>query len=381
MIYLDNAGTTKTLTDVINKMSYVMTENYGNPASISKFGLSAEKEIRKTADIISKNIFCKPDEVFFTSGGTESDNWSIFGIQKAYHRNGNHLITTKIEHPAIKNPLKTLEEQGSEVTYVSVDKQGYVNLEELKNAIRPDTILVSVIFVNNEIGTIQDLTEIGKIIKETNPNTIFHVDAVQGFGKHPINVMKMKIDLLSFSSHKIHGSKGCGGLFVKKGVKLPPLILGGGQQNNMRGGTENTVGVAGLGVACEEAFASMSENASNIASLKQQLATGILDMENTEINGDLENGSPYILNATFKGLRSEVLLHSLEAREIYVSAGSACDSKKQVGSAVLGALGLSFEHINGAIRFSFSKFTTKDEIDECLKVLKEIVPFLRKYNR
>lgn len=381
MIYLDNSATTKTLPTVIEKMTEMMTVNYGNPATITKFGLVAEKEIKNTAQIIAKNIGAKADEIYFTSGGTESDNWAIFGIQKPYKRNGSHIITTKIEHLAIKNPIKYLEDNGSEITYISVDNKGYLNLDELRKSIRPDTILVSIIFVNNEVGTIQDLVEIGKIIKEVNPKTLFHVDAVQGFGKHTLNMLKMKIDLMSFSGHKIHGAKGTGGLFVKKGVKLSPMILGGGQQNGMRGGTENTVGVAGLGVACDEAFSNMADNLDKVSAVKKQLADGILNIENTEVNGDLENGSPYVLNVTFKGLRSEVLLHSLEAKEIYVSAGSACDSKKQVGSAVLGALGFNFEHINGAIRFSFSRFTTPDEISECLKALNEVVPFLRKYNR
>lgn len=382
MIYLDNSATTKALPEVIEKMTDMMTTNYGNPASISKFGLSADKEIRNTAQIIAKNICCKPDEIFFTSGGTESDNWAIFGIQRAYRRNGNHIITTKIEHPAIKLPLEELaSEHSTEVTYISVDSNGYVDIDELKNSVRDDTILVSIIFVNNEVGTIQDLGLISKAIKSINSKVVFHVDAVQGFGKHDINVVKMGIDLLSFSGHKIHGCKGVGGLFIKKGVKLSPLILGGGQQNNMRGGTENTVCVAGLGVACDIAFSELEANLEKVSLLKQRLASGILELDGTEVNGDLANGSPYVLNVVFSGIRSEVLLHSLEAKEIYVSAGSACNSKKKVASAVLGALGYEFERINSSIRFSFSKFTTEAEVDLCLSVLAELLPFLRKYNR
>ena len=334
MIYFDNAATTRALPAVAEKMSTMLCEQYGNPASVSAMGLAAEKEIRNAAEIIARGIHCKYDEVFFTSGGTEGDNWAIYGTAEGYKRQGQHFITTEIEHPAVKNPMKLLEEKGAEVTWLKVDRQGHISLEELANAIRPDTVLVSTILVNNETGTVQDAAAIGKLIKEKNPQCLYHVDAVQAFGKYPIDVEKMKIDLLTMSGHKIHGPKGVGMLYMRKGLKVKPLMLGGGQQRGQRPGTENGPGAAALGVACDEAFKSMKESIA------------------------------YVLNVTFKGLRSEVLLHALESKGIVVSAGSACDSKKKVGSPVLTAMGLPFSEIEGAIRFSFCRYNTVEEAKE-----------------
>ena len=381
MIYLDNAATTQALPQVAEKMTQMMCETFGNPASISTMGLEVGKEIRHTAQMIAKGIRCKEEEIFFTSGGTEGDNWAIFGTAKGYNRQGNHFITTTIEHPAVKNPMKELEENGARVTWLKVDEKGYISIEELENAIEEDTVLVSIILINNETGTIQDAKKIGGIIKKKNPKTLFHVDAVQAFGKYAIDVEKMKIDLLTMSGHKIHGPKGVGMLYMRKGTKVQPLIIGGGQQNGQRGGTENGSGVAALGVAVEHAFLHMKNNLAHVNELKQALAKGILGIPDTSINGDLQEGSPYVLNATFLGLRSEVLLHSLESKNIFVSAGSACDSKKRGVSSVLGAMGLEPAQIEGAIRFSFSSYSTLEEVKECLIALEEIVPFLRKYNR
>ena len=260
MIYFDNAATTRALPAVAEKMSTMLCEQYGNPASVSAMGLAAEKEIRNAAEIIARGIHCKYDEVFFTSGGTEGDNWAIYGTAEGYKRQGQHFITTEIEHPAVKNPMKLLEEKGAEVTWLKVDRQGHISLEELANAIRPDTVLVSTILVNNETGTVQDAAAIGKLIKEKNPQCLYHVDAVQAFGKYPIDVEKMKIDLLTMSGHKIHGPKGVGMLYMRKGLKVKPLMLGGGQQRGQRPGTENGPGAAALGVACDEAFKSMKES-------------------------------------------------------------------------------------------------------------------------
>lgn len=345
-------------------------------------GLAAEKEVRHAAEIIAHGIHCKYDEIFFTSGGTEGDNWAIYGTAEGYRREGRHFITTQIEHPAVKNPMKKLEEQGCEVTWLAVDRQGHISLEELADAIRSDTVLVSIILVNNETGTIQDAAAIGKLVKEKNPKCLFHVDAVQAFGKYPIDVEKMKIDLLTMSGHKIHGPKGVGMLYMRKGLKVKPLMLGGGQQRGQRPGTENAPGAAALGVACDEAFKAMKESIEHIRAVKKVLLDGILEMPDTQLNGDsLEKASPYVLNVTFKGLRSEVLLHALESKGIVVSAGSACDSKKKVGSPVLTAMGLPFAEIEGAIRFSFCRYNTIEEAEECLKALHELVPFFRKYNR
>ncbi len=383
MIYFDNAATTRALPSVAEKLANMLCDDFANPASISKLGLMAEKEIRKSGDILSRGIRCKPEEVYFTSGGTEGDNWAIFGTAEGYHRRGKHLITTKTEHPAVKNPMKALEEKGYEVTWLGVNRHGYVDEEELKNAIRPDTILVSIILINNETGTIQDVQQLGKVIKEKNPATLFHVDAVQAFGKYPIDVQKMKIDMLTMSGHKIHGPKGVGMLYLKNGLHVKPLLLGGGQQKGQRAGTENAPGAAALAIAAEDCFKNMEGSTSHVLQVKQVLQEGILaSISDVRINGDtLDKASPYVLNITFAGVRSEVLLHSLEQEDIFVSAGSACDSKKKTGSAVLTAMGYSFEEIEGTIRFSFSRFNTVEEAEICVEKLKKIVPFLRKYNR
>ncbi len=383
MIYFDNAATTRASEQVAEKMTEMLCHNFGNPASVNKLGLQVEKEIKKTTEILSRGIHCKTNEIYYTSGGTEGDNWAIFGTAEGYQRQGKHLITTKIEHPAVKKPMETLEQKGYDITWLSVDKRGKIDLEELKQSIRKDTILVSIILINNETGVIQDVEKIGKIIKQQNENTLFHVDAVQAFGKYAIDVEKMNIDLLTMSAHKINGPKGVGMLYKRQGLKVKPYILGGGQQQGQRSGTENGAGVAGLGVAADICFQNMKKNQQTIFDVKRTLAEGILnDIADVQINGDtLEQSSPYVLNVTFKGLKSEVLLHALESKNIFVSAGSACDSKKKVGSPVLTAMGLPFNEIEGAVRFSFCQYNTVEEAQECVKQLKEIVPFLRKYNR
>ena len=383
MIYFDNAATTRASEQVAEKMTEMLCHNFGNPASVNKLGLQVEKEIKKTTEILSRGIHCKTNEIYYTSGGTEGDNWAIFGTAEGYQRQGKHLITTKIEHPAVKKPMETLEQKGYDLTWLSVDKRGKIDLEELKQSIRKDTILVSIILINNETGVIQDVEKIGKIIKQQNENTLFHVDAVQAFGKYAIDVEKMNIDLLTMSAHKINGPKGVGMLYKRQGLKVKPYILGGGQQQGQRSGTENGAGVAGLGVAADICFQNMKKNQQTIFDVKRTLAEGILnDIADVQINGDtLEQSSPYVLNVTFKGLKSEVLLHALESKNIFVSAGSACDSKKKVGSPVLTAMGLPFNEIEGAVRFSFCQYNTVEEAQECVKQLKEIVPFLRKYNR
>ena len=383
MIYFDNAATTRASEQVAEKVTEMLCHNFGNPASVNKLGLQVEKEIKKTTEILSRGIHCKINEIYYTSGGTEGDNRAIFGTAEGYQRQGKHLITTKIEHPAVKKPIETLEQKGYDITWLSVDKKGKIDLEELKQSIRKDTIFVSIILINNETGVIQDVEKIGKIIKQQNENTLFHVDAVQAFGKYAIDVEKMNIDLLTMSAHKINGPKGVGMLYKRQGLKVKPYILGGGQQQGQRSGTENGAGVAGLGVAADICFQNMKKNQQTIFDVKRTLAEGILNgIADVQINGDtLEQSSPYVLNVTFKGLRSEVLLHALESKDIFVSAGSACDSKKKVGSPVLTAMGLPFNEIEGAVRFSFCQYNTVEEAQECVKQLKEIVPFLRKYNR
>lgn len=383
MIYFDNAATTRALDEVAEKVKYMLTENFGNPSSQSIMGVNAEKEITKARKIIATSINAEPDEIYFTSGGTESDNWAVFGTAKGYFRSGRHMITTSIEHPAVFMPMKQLGETGWDITVLGVDEKGNINLDELKKSISDDTVLVSTILVNNETGTIQNAEEISKIIKNKNPKTLYHVDAVQAYGKYPINVKKMGIDMLSVSGHKIHGPKGVGFFYMKKGLRVKPIIFGGGHERGQRSGTENTPSIVGLAEAVKIDLAEMDNASKNVMLVKKTLAQGILsEIPNTYINGpSLDEGSPYVLNVSFEGLKSEVLLHSLEENEIYVSAGSACNSKKKGASTVLSALGLPQSRIEGAIRFSFSRFNTVEEAEKCIDVLKEKVAFLRKYMR
>lgn len=383
MIYFDNAATTKALDEVAERVKYMLTDNFGNPSSQSMMGVIAENEIIKARKTIASSINSEPDEVYFTSGGTESDNWAVFGTAKGYNRSGKHMITTSIEHPAVLMPMRQLEELGWDITVLGVDEKGYINIDELKESIRDDTVLVSTILINNETGTIQNAEKISKVIKSKNTKTLYHVDAVQAYGKYPINVKKMGIDMLSVSGHKIHGPKGVGFFYMKKGLKVKPIIFGGGHERGQRSGTENTPSIVGLSEAVKIDLAEMNNAAINVMSVKKTLADRILnEIPNTYINGpSLDEGSPYVLNISFDGLRSEVLLHSLEENEIYVSAGSACNSKKKGASTVLSAIGLSESRIEGAIRFSFCRFNTLDEADKCVNVLKERVAFLRKYMR
>ncbi|MBS4959595.1 MAG: cysteine desulfurase [Clostridiales bacterium] len=382
-VYFDNAATTRISDTVAAKMTDIMLHHYANPASASVIGFQSEKIITEARRTLANFINAKEEEIYFTSGGSEGDNWAIRGTAKGYHRSGKHIITTSIEHPAVTQTCRSLEQDGYEITYLSVDAHGHISLNELKSAIREDTILVSIICINNETGTVQQIEKIGKTVKEQNPKTLFHTDAVQGFGKIHIDVQKSKIDLLTASAHKIHGPKGVGFLYMKNGLKVKPLITGGEQQRNMRAGTENTAGSAALALAAKEAYEHFEENTAKVSSIKSYLAEHILsEIEDTSLNGDLlDSASPYVLNISFKNIRSEVLLHTLEERGICVSAGSACNSKNKHLSPVLTAMGIEESLITGAIRFSFSKYNTLEEAEYCMKVLREVVPFLRKYNR
>ena len=383
MIYFDNAATTRALDEVADKVKYMLLENFGNPSSQNMAGVNAENEVIKARKIIAASINAEPDEIYFTSGGTESDNWAIFGTAKGYIRSGKHMITTAIEHPAVLQPMRELEKNGWDITILGVDEKGYINIDELKAAIREDTVLVSTILINNETGTIQNAEEISKAIKSVNPHTLYHVDAVQAYGKYPINVKKMGIDMLSVSGHKVHGPKGVGFFYMKKGLKVKPIIFGGGHERGQRSGTENTPSIVGLAEAVKIDMAEMDKAVEHVKLVKKTLAEGILNrIPMTYINGpSIEEGSPYVLNIGFEGLRSEVLLHSLEEKEIYVSAGSACNSKKKGASTVLSALGIDEKRIEGAIRFSFCRYNTVEEAEQCIEILKEKVAFLRKYMR
>lgn len=381
-VYLDNSATTKAYPEVVSLVADIMTNDYGNASSMHLKGVDAEKYLKYSKETIAGIMKVKEKEIFFTSGGTESDNWALMGAAFANHRSGKHLITTKIEHPAILRTMEHLKELGFDITYLSVNQYGQISLDELRNAIRSDTILVSIMFVNNEVGAIQPIDEAGEIIKQVNPRTLFHVDAVQGFGKLRLLPKKWKIDMVSVSGHKIHGPKGTGFLYIDEKVKIKPILYGGGQQNGYRSGTENVPGVAGLGKATELIYRNLVEDTNRLYRLKQKLVSGLLKIDRVKINGPQdETGAPHIVSASITGIRSEVMLHSLEDKGVYVSAGSACSSHKHTVSDTLNAMGLSTEYMDSTIRFSLSVFTTEEEIEYTLKCLYELVPMLRRYTR
>ncbi len=380
--YLDNSATTRCFEEVKDLVVKTMMEDYGNPSSMHMKGVEAEKYLKEAASAIAGTMRVQEKDIYFTSGGTESNNWALMGCAMANRRSGTHIITTQIEHPAVSAPLEALEEQGFTVTRLGVQKDGTVDLQELEAAITEETILVSIMFVNNEIGAVQPVEKIGELIKKKNPKTLFHVDAIQAYGKYRIYPKRMKIDLLSASGHKIHGPKGVGFLYIGDKVKIHPLILGGGQQKGMRSGTDNVPGAAGLGCAAKIMYKNLDQNLDQMRQVQQCLLSGLSEIPDVKIHGQTpEEGAPYIVNASFLGIRSEVLLHTLEDRGIYVSAGSACSSHKRAGSPTLTAIGCSREEMESAVRFSFAETTNAEEIEYTLQVLKEVVPALRKYTR
>lgn len=377
-IYLDNSSTTKPYKAVCDKVLEVMHDNYGNPSSLHRLGISAEKEIKAAKIYIAETLGANPDEIFFTSGGTEADNLAIAGV--AYAARGKHILSTPIEHPAVLNTLKNLEEQGYTVEYIPVDEKGVVILAEFEEMLREDTVLVTSMLVNNEIGSVQPISAMSRIIKKRSPKCYLHVDAVQGYCKVPCNQRTLGADLISISGHKIHGPKGMGALYIKKGTKIAPIVFGGGQQNGIRPGTENVPGIAGLGLAAKMCFSNMGKAVPEMERLKNKLKNELLsNIDNIRINTP-EKSAPHILNVSFTGVRSEVVLHSLENEEIYVSSGSACSSHKAEPSYVLTSIGLDRKEIDGSIRFSLSEFTTEEEIDKTVSVLSELIPRLRKLN-
>lgn len=380
--YLDNSATTACEPGVVEKVVQMMSVTYGNPSAMHNKGVEAENYIKEAKEIIAKTLKVQEKEIIFTSGGTESNNLAIMGCAAANHRMGKHLITTRIEHPSVGNVMKHMEEEGYEVTYLPVDENGIVKLERLKEALRPDTMLVSVMYVNNEIGALQPIEEIGKMVKANNPATLFHVDAIQGYGKYRIFPKKMGIDLLSVSGHKIHGPKGIGFLYCHSKVKIKPIIFGGGQQRDLRSGTENVPGIVGLGEASREIYTDFEKKIDHLYEIKDYFVEEILKLEGVKINGLTGRVSaPHVVSVSFPGIRSEVLLHSLEEREVYASAGSACSSNKPAVSATLKAINVPKEHLDSTLRFSFSVHTTKEEIDYCMEVLRGLLPMLRRYAR
>lgn len=381
-VYFDNSATTKVFDCVRDIVVKTMTEDYGNPSAKHKKGMEAEQYVRRAAAQIAKTLKVQEKEILFTSGGTESNNMALIGTAMANHRAGKHLITTRIEHASVYNPMAWLEQQGFEVTYLGVDEQGHISLEELRKAIRPDTILVSVMHVNNEIGAIEPVEEIGAMLHEVNPSILFHVDAIQSYGKLQIRPKKAQIDLLSASGHKIHGPKGVGFLYIDQRVKIHPLIYGGGQQRDLRSGTENVPGIAGLGTAAEEIYRNHEEKMERLIGLKDYFISRIGEIPEAVVNSlPGKEGAPQIVSVSFSGVRSEVLLHALEDKGIYVSSGSACSSNHPAISGTLKAVGVKRELLDSTLRFSFGMFNTQEEADYTIEMLKELLPVLTRYRR
>lgn len=382
-VYLDNSATTRCYTEVGELVYKVMCLDYGNPSSMHRKGVDAEHYIKDAKEILAKILKVNAKEIYFTSGGTESDNLAIIGVARANKRRGNHLITSSIEHPAILNTMRYLEEEeGFRVSYLPVDSMGRIKLEALKEALCDETILVSVMYVNNEVGAVQPIDEAVRIVKEYNPDILFHSDAVQGFGKYKIYPKRQKIDLLTGSGHKIHGPKGTGFLYVSEKVKIKPIMFGGEQQKNVRSGTENVPGIAGLALAAKMIYHDLDMKTALMRELKEYFIEGIAKIENTTVHGMTdENSAPHIISVGFAGIRSEVLLHTLEEKGIYVSSGSACASNHPAISGVLKGIGAGKEYLDATIRFSMSEFTTREEIDYTLETLYNCVPMLRRYTR
>lgn len=380
--YFDNSATTRCYPEVAEIVVKTMTEDFGNPSAMHLKGVEAEKYVREAAQILAKILKVNEKEIIFTSGGTESNNLALFGGVDANKRSGNHIITTSVEHAAVGQPAERLEQMGYEVTIVPVDHRGVVQLEALEKALRPDTILVSTMYVNNEVGAVMPVEEIAKLVHEKSPKALYHVDAIQAFGKYRIYPKKAGIDMLSVSSHKIHGPKGVGFLYINEKARIQPQILGGGQQAGMRSGTDNVPGIAGLGVAAKMVYTDFDKKIEHMYQLKERLAEGFLKLPDVRLNGmEIREGAPQILSASFLGVRSEVLLHTLEEKSIYVSAGSACSSHKRKAAGTLSAMGMEAAQRESTLRFSFSEENTFEEVDYALEVIGQVLPMLRRYSR
>ena len=380
--YFDNSATTRCYPEVAEIVVKTMTEDFGKPSAMHLKGVEAEKYVREAAQTLAKILKVNEKEIIFTSGGTESNNLALFGGADANKRSGNHIITTSVEHAAVGQPAERLEQMGYEVTIVPVDHRGVVQLEALEKALRPDTILVSTMYVNNEVGAVMPVEEIAKLVHEKSPKALYHVDAIQAFGKYRIYPKKAGIDMLSVSSHKIHGPKGVGFLYINEKARIQPQILGGGQQAGMRSGTDNVPGIAGLGVAAKMVYTDFDEKIEHMYQLKERLAEGFLKLPDVRLNGmEIREGAPQILSASFLGVRSEVLLHTLEEKGIYVSAGSACSSHKRKAAGTLSAMGMEAAQRESTLRFSFSEENTFEEVDYALEVIGQVLPMLRRYSR
>ncbi|MDO4470257.1 MAG: cysteine desulfurase NifS [Bacillota bacterium] len=375
-IYLDNAATTKTSQEVVDAMIPYFTENYGNASSIYEVGQRSKEAITTAREEIAKVLGAKTEEIYFTAGGSEADNWALKAAFEAYGKKGNHIITTKIEHHAILHTCEYLEKKGAEITYLDVDENGLVNLDELQKAIRPETILISIMFANNEIGTIEPIKEIGMIAKEHG--VLFHTDAVQAFGQVPIDVDEMNIDMLSSSAHKINGPKGIGFLYIRKGVKIRSFVHGGAQERKRRAGTENVPGIVGYGVAAKRAAETMKERTAKERELRDYFIDRVLkEIPYVKLNGDPVKRLPNNINLSFRFVEGESLLIMLDMKGIAASSGSACTSGSLDPSHVLLAIGLPHEIAHGSLRLTLGEDTTKEDLDYTLEQLKEIIGKLR----
>jgi len=381
-IYFDNSATTQVIPRVSDAVVRCMTQDYGNPSSLHRKGFEAERCVREAGRIIAQALKAQEREILFTSGGTESDNLALIGAALANRRAGEHLITTAVEHPAVLQTMAYLEREGFRVTYLPVDRDGLVHVEDLQAALTPETTLVSVMYVNNEIGAVEPVAELARAAKAYNPSIVFHTDAVQAFGRCPVRPAREGIDLMSVSAHKLHGPKGVGFLYVREKTKLRPLLHGGGQQRDMRSGTENVPGIAGMTEAVQYCYEDMEGKRARLYALKKRFVEGLSALEGVHIHGRTgEDSAPHIVSAGFKGVRSEVLLHALEDRGICVSSGSACASNHPSVSATLKAIGCAPEWLDSTVRFSFSDLNTPEEADACLAALGELLPVLRRYQR
>ncbi|TAH68024.1 MAG: cysteine desulfurase [Anaerolineaceae bacterium] len=392
-VYLDNSATTKISDGARDIMLKVLYEDYGNPSSMHMMGVIAERYMKESAQQIADCLKVDPKEIIFTSGGTEANNLALIGTAMAYRRLGRHIITSRIEHPSVHQPLLFLEENDYRLDFIPVDKSGKIIKDKLYALIKEDTLIVSLMYVNNEIGTVQDIEEIAKEIKTIKNDIILHVDAVQAFGKYRIYPKRIGIDLLSISGHKIHGPKGIGALYVSDSIRLKPILFGGGHQRGLRSGTENVPAIAGLGQAVTELYRDFEQKNNRMYELKQIFIREISKLEGVIINGlptectedfsleHIKKTAPHIISVSFKGVRSEVLLHALEERGIYVSTGSACSSRHPKPSATLSAIGIPMDLMGSTLRISLSERTTKEEIDYTIEQIKDILPNLRRFTR
>ncbi|HAS20691.1 MAG TPA: cysteine desulfurase NifS [Lachnospiraceae bacterium] len=381
-IYLDNSATTRCFPETAELMNKLYLEEYGNPSSMHHKGVEAERRLTEASAILAGILKVRPANLIYTSCGTESDNLAIIGAAMAMRRSGRHLITTVIEHPAVLETMRFLEEQGFEVTYLPVDADGQVSPQAVEAAVREDTLLVSVMHTNNEIGTVQPIEEIGAAIKRRNPRTLFHVDAVQGFGKARILPKKARIDLLSVSGHKIHAAKGVGFLYIGDGCRIRPILFGGGQQKGMRSGTQNTAGIAGMALSARILYDNLEQDNDRLCRLRDLFISLVTQIPDAFINGmGAARRAPHIISLTVPGVRAEVLLHALEDKGVYVSSGSACASNRPHLSGTLSAIGLKGDQLDNTIRISLSVMNTEEDVREAAAAIAELVPFLRRYTR